>query len=164
MPGIYFAGTITQGSAGLKKHGIPANSGAVHGARYNARVLARHLAPTRFGIPAAIGGPAIAPGRLVDTLAGYLETGSALWHQRAYLARVISLDAAEGPRDEGMVPLAAFVDGAGDDGQRRRPRADARGGRLGRDLPGCVRPPRWSARGERLRAGPAAPVRHARGA
>ena len=37
VPGIFFAGTIGQGSKGLKKHGIPANSGAVHGARYNAR-------------------------------------------------------------------------------------------------------------------------------
>src|SRR5262249_3142753 len=39
-----------------------------------------------------------------------------LWHQRAYLARVFSLDPAAGPRDEGIVPLAAFVDGKGDDG------------------------------------------------
>ena len=44
VPGIFFAGTIGQGSAGLKKHGMPANSGAVHGARYNARVLAGHIA------------------------------------------------------------------------------------------------------------------------
>src|SRR6185295_10189269 len=48
VPGIFFAGTIGQGSAGLKKHGMPANSGAVHGARYNARVLARHVARTVF--------------------------------------------------------------------------------------------------------------------
>jgi thioredoxin reductase len=38
VPGIFFAGTITQGAAGLKKHGIPPNSGALHGYRYNARV------------------------------------------------------------------------------------------------------------------------------
>ena len=35
-----------------------------------------------------------------------------LLHQRAYLARVISLDPSTGPRDEGIVPLAAFVDGS----------------------------------------------------
>jgi hypothetical protein len=29
---------------------------------------------------------------------------------------VISLDPVAGPRDEGVVPLAAFVDAAGDDG------------------------------------------------
>src|SRR6185503_17589307 len=49
VPGIFFAGTIGQGSKGLRKHGIPANSGAVHGARYNSRVLAEYLARTRFG-------------------------------------------------------------------------------------------------------------------
>ncbi|HEY8631535.1 MAG TPA: NAD(P)-binding domain-containing protein, partial [Candidatus Limnocylindrales bacterium] len=49
MSGIYFAGTIGQGSAGLKKHGLPANSGAVHGARYNARCLVAHIARTRLG-------------------------------------------------------------------------------------------------------------------
>ena len=50
LPGVFFAGTIGQGAKGLQKHGIPANSGAVHGARYNARVLAGYLARTRFGI------------------------------------------------------------------------------------------------------------------
>ena len=43
MPGIFFAGTIGQGAKGLQKHGVPANSGAVHGARYNARVLAARI-------------------------------------------------------------------------------------------------------------------------
>ena len=42
VPGIFFAGTIGQGSKGLQKHGVPANSGGVHGARYNARVLAAY--------------------------------------------------------------------------------------------------------------------------
>ncbi len=50
VPGIFFAGTIGQGAKGLLKHGIPANSGAVQGARYNARVLAAHIARTRFGL------------------------------------------------------------------------------------------------------------------
>src|SRR5207244_4647256 len=49
-PGIYFAGTINQGSQGMMKHGIPSNSGAVQGYRYNARVLARHRAEAHFGI------------------------------------------------------------------------------------------------------------------
>ena len=50
VPGIFFAGTITQGSAGLKKHGIPPNSGALHGYRYNARVLVREIGQRHFGI------------------------------------------------------------------------------------------------------------------
>ena len=37
------------GVGGLKKHGIPSNSGAVHGARYNARILARHVAESTSG-------------------------------------------------------------------------------------------------------------------
>ena len=49
VPGIYFAGNATQGAAGLRKHGIGGASGTVSGLRYNARVLARHLAETRFG-------------------------------------------------------------------------------------------------------------------
>ena len=114
VPGIFFAGTIGQGSAGLKKHGLPANSGAVHAARYNARVLAAHIArrdpshePER---------PIIAPADLVDFVLGELAAAPELWHQRAYLARVISLDPSVGARDEGIVPLSAFLDGAGDDG------------------------------------------------
>jgi thioredoxin reductase len=114
VPGIFFAGTIGQGSAGLKKHGLPANSGAVHGARYNARCLAEHLARTRFAGGAR--GPAVAPADLVDLVLGELASAPELWHQRAYLARVVSLDPANGPVDEGIVPLAAFVDGQGDDG------------------------------------------------
>jgi thioredoxin reductase len=114
LPGVFFAGTIGQGSAGLKKHGMPANSGAVHGARYNARVLAGHIARTRFD--RAPLRPAIATDDLVSTILSEIATAPELWHQRAYLARVVSLDPAEGPRDEGLVPLAAFVDGIGDDG------------------------------------------------
>ena len=53
--------------AGLKKHGLPANSGAVHGARYNARVLARHIAATQFAAPAALERPPIPADELVDS-------------------------------------------------------------------------------------------------
>ena len=38
-----------------------------------------------------------------------------LWNQRSYLARVMSLDAADGIRDEGIWPLADFVDSGGPD-------------------------------------------------
>ena len=114
LPGIYFAGTISQGAGGLKKHGMPANSGAVHGARYNARVLVDHLASTRFGIVAPR--PAIAPRDLVETIVGELASAPELWHQRAYLARIVSLDPGDGARDEGIAPLASFVDGGADDG------------------------------------------------
>ena len=121
VPGIFFAGTIGQGSAGLKKHGMPANSGAVHGARYNARVLAGHLARTLGSGAAPAGSSAAATGllptgSLVDVILSDLATAPELWHQRAYLAKVLSLDPAVGARTAGFVPLAAFVDGMGDDG------------------------------------------------
>jgi thioredoxin reductase len=113
VPGIFFAGTITQGAAGLKKHGIPSNSGAVQGYRYNARVLARHLAETKFG--AAIDHPQIEPGRVIAVLLDELSQGPELWHQRSYLARVVNIDRDQGITDEGIVPLAHFLDGGGPD-------------------------------------------------
>ena len=113
VPGIFFAGTIGQGSKGLQKHGIPANSGAVHGARYNARCLAWHLARTRFGIDP--GRPPIDPNGLVDFVATELSHGPEIWNQRAYLARIVGLDPEVGVRDEGIEPLATFVDSSGPD-------------------------------------------------
>ncbi len=113
VPGIFFAGTITQGAAGLKKHGIPSNSGAVQGYRYNARVLARHLAETKFGVAAArerLDGAALVP-YLLDQV----SNGPELWHQRAYLARVINLDRDTGITNEGIVPLQYFLDSGGGD-------------------------------------------------
>ncbi|HTC85222.1 MAG TPA: NAD(P)-binding domain-containing protein, partial [Candidatus Acidoferrum sp.] len=114
VPGIYFAGTIGQGSGGLKKHGMPANSGAVHGARYNARVLARHVASTRFGVD--LDRPALAPGDVLGFCIDELQGAPELWHQRAYLARVVSVSADEGIHDEGIAPLTMFLDGDGPDG------------------------------------------------
>ncbi|HEY7828032.1 MAG TPA: hypothetical protein VIB99_07345, partial [Candidatus Limnocylindrales bacterium] len=113
VPGIFFAGTIGQGAGGLKKHGIPSNSGAVQGARYNARALARQIASTRFGV--ALDRPAIAASAVADRLIDELTDGPELWHQRAYLARIVSLDPSDGIRDEGIAPLAWFVDAGGPD-------------------------------------------------
>jgi thioredoxin reductase len=113
LPGIFFAGTITQGSAGLKKHGIPSNSGAVQGHRYNARVLARHLAETRFGLRLERRG--MAAEELVPYLLNELSEGPELWHQRSYLARVVGLDRSQGVTDEGICPLTHFLDAGGAD-------------------------------------------------
>jgi len=113
VPGIYFAGTIGQGSAGLRKHGIPSNSGAVQGARYNARVLARHIARTHFEIDPP--GAAIPAAELVAFALEELTRGPELWHQRSYLARIVSLDPAIGILDHGIEPLAWFVDAGGPD-------------------------------------------------
>lgn len=112
VPGIYFAGTISQAAAGLKKHGIPANSGALHGYRYNARVLVRHLAATRFGIKVAR--PLIESDAVAPFLLEQLTFAPELWNQRSYLAQVASVS-DEGWRDEGIWPLADFVDAPGPD-------------------------------------------------
>jgi thioredoxin reductase len=112
-PGIFFAGTISQGAAGLKKHGIPSNSGAVQGYRYNARVLARHLAETKFGVPATR--ERLDAASIVPYLLDQVSNGPELWHQRAYLARVINLDRDAGITNEGIVPLQHFLDSGGVD-------------------------------------------------
>ncbi len=109
-PGIFFAGNASQGAPGLRKRGNAASSPAVHGFRYNARVLAEHLAE-RLGTwtrpRARLGRDELAP-----FLAGELARAPELWCQKGYLARVVSLD-AHGGADEGILPLETFVDGEG---------------------------------------------------
>ena len=113
VPGIYFAGNVTQASPGLRKHGATSSSGSVNGFRYNARVLARHIAEKHFGIPRE------RRPLQVDELVPYLNEELAhapeLWTQKGYLARVVGFDDAEEFRDEGIVPLADFVDRDGGD-------------------------------------------------
>jgi thioredoxin reductase len=113
LPGVYFAGTIGQAAKGLVKHGVPANSGAVHGARYNAMVLARRIAATRFGKDGPR--PSVALGDLVSTIASELAEAPELWHQRAYLARVFTADPSAGMVDDGVEPLTHFLDAGGSD-------------------------------------------------
>ena len=110
VPGIFFAGTINQGAQGLRKHGIPSNSGAVQGYRYNARVLAAHLATTRFG--ARLERRRLEPDAVVPYLLAEASRGPELWHQRSYLAQVVSIDPSSGIYVEGIEPLAHFVDDA----------------------------------------------------
>lgn len=111
LPGIHFAGTITQGSRGLRRHGVPANSGAVHGARYNGRLLARRLA--RLPDDRAPAHPLVARDAAVELIARELTTSAELFHQRGYLARVLTVDTTGGMRDEGTQPLTHFLDADG---------------------------------------------------
>lgn len=108
VPGIYFAGTIGQGSKGLQRHGMPSNSGAVHGARYNARLIAARVAETRFG--AVRPRPRVDPATLVDVVASELVGAPELWHQKGYLARVFTIDPEAGLVDDGTQPLAHVLD------------------------------------------------------
>ncbi len=125
VPGIFFAGTIGQGSKGLQRHGMPSNSGAVHGARYNARLVAARVASTRFGITPPR--PAIAPADLVDLVVNELTEAPELWHQRGYLARVITSDPDAGLVDDGVQPLSHVLDAGGADALALTLEADGTG-------------------------------------
>jgi hypothetical protein len=113
VPGMYFAGNVTQASTGLRKHGTTSSSSSVNGLRYNARVLARHIAEKHFGI--APERAELRPDDVVPYLLAQLGRGPEVLIQKGYLARVVSVDAAEGIRDEGILPLADFVDRSGPD-------------------------------------------------
>lgn len=113
VPGIYFAGNATMGAVGLKKYGIPSNSAAVHGHRYNARVLVTHLARNHFGIEPER--PSLRPEGVVGFLLDEATHAPELWNQQSYLARVLTLDRDAGIFDEGFIPLHHFVDSAGPD-------------------------------------------------
>ena len=108
VPGMYFAGNVTQASPGLHKHGATSGSGSVYGFRYNARVLAQHIAQKHFGL--ARERHPLHRDEVVPYLLRELAHAPELWTQKGYLARVVDVDGADGIRDEGIVPLADFVD------------------------------------------------------
>jgi thioredoxin reductase len=107
LPGVFFAGNVTQAERGLEKHGVSANSTAVNGFRYNARVLARHLAERCTGaVPAR---PTIPPAEVISLLLADGSRAPELWIQKGYLARVLAVTPS-GFRDDGILPLTHFVD------------------------------------------------------
>ncbi len=126
VPGIYFAGTIGQAAPGLRKHGIPANSGAVQGARYNALILAQHIAERRFGV--VVERPVVDHAELIPYLLREATYAPELWHQKAYLARVVTASSDGGLRDQGILPLAHALDGRDDDMVAMTIEADGNGG------------------------------------
>jgi thioredoxin reductase len=123
-PGIYFAGNASQGAAGLRRHGSASLSSAVLGFRYNARVLAGHLAERVTGHRPR--GRPLQGAALVETLAHELAHGPELWTQKGYLARAVSLT-QDGGFDDGVVPLEYFVDSSGPDAAAVTIEADAAG-------------------------------------
>jgi thioredoxin reductase len=116
--GIYFAGNATQGATGLRKHGIGSSSAAVHGFRYNARIMARHLAETHLGLSVPRGR---AEGELVPYLLRELTTAPELWAQKSYLARTVIGGKAD------IVPLAHYLDEDGPAGVAVAVEANASG-------------------------------------
>jgi thioredoxin reductase len=110
VPGVYFAGNVTQAAQGLRKHGVASVSSMVCGFRYNARILARHVAETVFG--RRIERPLVDPSRVVAYLVDELNRAPELTMQKGYLARALSVEARDGIRDQGILPLEVFVDGS----------------------------------------------------
>jgi thioredoxin reductase len=102
LSGAFFAGNAMQGAAGLRKHGVGSASGTVSGFRYNARILARHIAQ-RLGSRSEL--DRVAPGEAAAFLASELRSAPELWTQKGYLARAIFPD---GSTD--ILPLAHFLD------------------------------------------------------
>jgi thioredoxin reductase len=139
LPGIHVAGTLGQAAKGLQRHGIPANSGAVHGARYNARVLAGHLAETAFGFTPERAH--LAPAEVVPFVVRELIEAPELFHQRGYLARVLTADPGGGLRDDGVQPLAQALDEGG---------ADALAFTLEADGTGAIYPVLFARQGGRI--------------
>jgi thioredoxin reductase len=111
VPGVFFAGNVTSGSKGVRKHGVSPNSTSVNGFRYNARVLARHLAE-RLGV--ARPRPRLERDDLIGFLLRELSCAPELWIQKNFLARVVSV-ADDGLRDDGILPLEHFLDAPGED-------------------------------------------------
>ena len=113
VPGIFFAGNVTQGAAGLARRGVANHSGSVNGFRYNARVLARQLAERYFGVSRPRS--TLSDEEVLPLLLHELAFAPELWIQKGYLARIVTVDAATGIRDEGILPLEHFVDSGGPD-------------------------------------------------
>jgi hypothetical protein len=107
VPGIFFAGATTQGQAGLRKYGFPTGSASVGGFRHNASVQAVEIG-RRLGVEPPR--PEIKEEDLVPYLLEQATLEGSLWRQQSHLARVVSLDDKEGIRDEGILPLAPFID------------------------------------------------------
>jgi thioredoxin reductase len=105
-PGVFFAGNATQGAAGLKKHGVGSSSAAVHGFRYNARVLARHIAKVHLGLE--VGNQRVSQQELAPYLLRELTRAPELWAQKSYLARAVRVDG-----ETEVLPLAHWLDNPG---------------------------------------------------
>jgi hypothetical protein len=97
----------------------------VHGHRYNARILARHIARRYFEIDPPR--PTLKRDDVLAYLLSEITHAPELWHQKSYLARSILVDGQRGIVDDGIVPLQAFVDGQGPDGVAAAVEANEKG-------------------------------------
>jgi thioredoxin reductase len=122
VPGVYVAGNASQGAPELRKHGFGSASTSVKGFRYNARLLASHIAAE---LRNEDGRPRLNGDEIVPLLARAAAHDPALWSQKGYLARAVTL--GDDPVDEGVVPLSWFLDEAGSDAAAIAVEVDAAG-------------------------------------
>src|SRR5438034_10610482 len=94
----------------MRKYGFPTGSASVGGFRHNALVQAVEIG-RRLGIEPPR--PELAEDDVVPYLLEQATFEAALWRQQSHLARTVSLDPSEGIRDEGILPLAPFLDSGG---------------------------------------------------
>ena len=122
LPGAFFAGNASQGARGLGKRGAGASSSAVNGFRYNARALAQHLAGRLVGYEP----PRTPVDDVVTFLLHELTCAPDLWVQKGYLCRVVSQTGGAW-LDEGVLPLAHYLDSVDDDGAAASVEVDEKG-------------------------------------
>jgi thioredoxin reductase len=105
VPGLYFAGTLTQ-QRDFKK----STSGFIHGFRYGVRALYRILMFRQHGTPWPATRIEATPEAITDAIIERINRTSALWQQFAVLGDVITVsgDAADYHEE---VPVAYLRDG-----------------------------------------------------
>ncbi|SDJ16858.1 Pyridine nucleotide-disulphide oxidoreductase [Lentzea albidocapillata subsp. violacea] len=105
IPGLYFAGTITQ-SRDFKK----STSGFIHGFRYGARALHRVLSARNHGTPWQGTDLELSPEAISEAVIARVNRSSCLWQQFAVMGDVVSVDGAAARYSE-EVPVAFVADG-----------------------------------------------------
>jgi thioredoxin reductase len=105
VPGLYFAGTITQ-QRDFKK----ATSGFIHGFRYGVRALSRILAQRHNDTPWPSTGLAAEPEAIADAVIERINRTSALWQQFGVLGDVVTVHSGAAQYRE-EVPVAYVKDG-----------------------------------------------------
>ncbi|WP_213451962.1 NAD(P)-binding domain-containing protein [Rhizomonospora bruguierae] len=87
VPGLYFAGTLTQ-----QRDFRKATSGFIHGFRYGVRALHRILGARHHDTPWPAAPVEATPDAIADAIIARINRTSALWQQFAVLGDVVTVD------------------------------------------------------------------------
>jgi thioredoxin reductase len=105
VPGLYFAGTLTQ-QRDFKK----STSGFIHGFRYGVRALHRILRSRHHASPWPATRIDVTPEAMTEAIIARINRTSALWQQFAVMGDVITVDGDAAYYHE-EVPVAYLADG-----------------------------------------------------